>query len=1044
MNKCQRLVWSESQKAFSLAEDVALKKGKSPLTRQHISQIAAAAILSLTAGQAMAADVCGSGTTTLTSNTTGQCRLGNGDSLVVNPGAHLDNGGASTAVYLPGGRTGGGITNNGIISNTAGFSLIVVDGTLTGDIINNGTLGLSLGSSTALKVSGVVQGDVVNNGTVLTSEYFGVNGGTVNRLVNGASGVIGSGDRGLYLRNSGTVLNGITNSGTINSSNVGIGVDGALSRVDGGIWNYGYIRADGEAVVVNSASISGGIHNYGTIIGTYGVHVTHANVSGGITNSGTITATGEDGIEVYSSTVSGDILNTETGVIEGTDEDALEIQRSVVLGNVINNGLIREFGSYSTGVFSIRSSSISGYVSNSGTIVGTSESYGLQVNSSTISGGIENSWAIFGYSAGLNIEDNSVVAGIVNSGLLGGLVTAGLNINSSLIAGSISNSGTISGGSSGIYLYGSTVAGDLSNSGTISAHLTGVLIDGSNTLIGGLINSGTISGTTGNSVYVSASDSIAGIFITGDNTAKFIGDVRVDATNTSVAVASGATYTMNDGQLFIFNGGGSSAFINRGTLAMASGGVGTVAGNYTQGAGGTFRTNATSNSVYGQMVVAGTATLPGNAKIDVSVTGAGTLTTGGTLADVLTAGTLVSDGTFRVTDSSFLFNFDALKDGNTVDLIVRQGKTVTEAIQSTNFGPGAGAAAVFDGFIQNGGASGDMQTVLNALGQLPTGEDVANAVEQALPLLTGGGNRAVGNALASGNQVVQARQESNSGMSGGDISLADEHVWGKMFGSWANQDDRSNATGFTSGMYGLIFGGDATLDDNLRTGVAVSYSKSAVNSNDALQHARIDSYQLIGYGSYSLDARTELNMQADVSLQSVDGERRLPVFSRTAKADYSGQSGHVGVGVARTFTLGDKMTVAPGAHVDYTLIHSQGYTETGAGALNLKVQDQTSSALVFGTGAKLKYDLTDSTSLRATVDVGYDAINDEAQMTSSFVGGGATFTTNGISPSPLVGRAGLGLATQIENGTEFVVGYDLEGRNSFLNQTGSLKVRLPF
>jgi len=60
------------------------------------------------------------------------------------------------------------------------------------------------------------------------------------------------------------------------------------------------------------------------------------------------------------------------------------------------------------------------------------------------------------------------------------------------------------------------------------------------------------------------------------------------------------------------------------------------------------------------------------------------------------------------------------------------------------------------------------------------------------------------------------------------------------------------------------------------------------------------------------------------------------------------------------------------------------------------------------------------------------------------VGGGGNFVTNGIDPSPVMLRAGLGLVMYPTANLEIVARYDLEARQDFLNQTASLKLRLPF
>jgi hypothetical protein len=76
--------------------------------------------------------------------------------------------------------------------------------------------------------------------------------------------------------------------------------------------------------------------------------------------------------------------------------------------------------------------------------------------------------------------------------------------------------------------------------------------------------------------------------------------------------------------------------------------------------------------------------------------------------------------------------------------------------------------------------------------------------------------------------------------------------------------------------------------------------------------------------------------------------------------------------------------------------------------------------------------------------VGYDVLNEKNSLTTSFVGGGATFTTKGLDPSPWIARGGLGLAVNATETVEISARYDVESRSDFINQTASAKVRWAF
>jgi outer membrane autotransporter protein len=151
------------------------------------------------------------------------------------------------------------------------------------------------------------------------------------------------------------------------------------------------------------------------------------------------------------------------------------------------------------------------------------------------------------------------------------------------------------------------------------------------------------------------------------------------------------------------------------------------------------------------------------------------------------------------------------------------------------------------------------------------------------------------------------------------------------------------------------------------------------------------------------------------------------------------------VGIGRTYKLSSETTLTPSVRVDYTWIKDQGYLESGAGLLNLNVNGRTTDALILGVDGKLSHQLNDRVSLIANLGIGYDTINKQASITSAFAGApGAAFVTYGIDPSPWLTHAGVGAVYTTKSGLEIGARYDAEFRESFLNQTASIKARWSF
>ncbi len=365
------------------------------------------------------------------------------------------------------------------------------------------------------------------------------------------------------------------------------------------------------------------------------------------------------------------------------------------------------------------------------------------------------------------------------------------------------------------------------------------------------------------------------------------------------------------------------------------------------------------------------------------------------------------------------------------------GLSVSAATTSLRNTPAGNAATIID-------ANSDL---LNLFSELASEAELSNAASQTLPLLTGGSMAAAGNALSGINKVIQARIESNRGLSAGDGFFGDKYVWVKPFGSWADQDDQQGVSGFKSTTTGVAFGVDSAVNDKLRLGTAMAYAKADVdsNSNVAKQSADVDVFQLVGYGSYSLGNNSEVNFQVDVGQNSNKGRRSIAFTSSTATSEYTSYTAHAGAGLGRTYQLSAATSITPSIRADYTWIKDKAYQESGAGLLNLNVGSRDSEELVLGLDGKISHQLSDNTSLSANLGVGYDTMAKRSSITATFAGApGAAFTTYGLEAEPWSARAGVGLTHTTANGTEITLRYDAEHREAFLNQTASLKARWAF
>lgn len=1010
------------------------------------------------------------------SNSGGNINSTNGSAIEVSSGTVVGNilntvGSTISAAYsgieLYQASVTGNVINSGLIdlnaNNTVGIGLLSGT-TVDGDITNNGTInatqaGIYLTAST-------LAGNVINNG-VINGNIHGVviaTGSSINGALTNSGTISVQQDRAIGVSGS-FITQGITNTGTINIQD-GSADEAAIylragAVVSGGIYNLqtgttgGVILAQGSAsnlagIYIESSTLNGGIVNTGTIFGesgseaAYGIAVLNGGIlNDGITNHGTIKALGT-----------------------GSSPAAITISSATINGGITNTGLIYggEFGAGSGGstgygIF-IYSGTLNGGIVNSGTIFGAND--GINVYNGTLSGGITNSGTIIGGHDGIYMTNGILGGGITNSGTIdGGHDGISLNYSSSTVSGDIVNSGIIHGVSRGIYFSEATLSGAINNSGRIIGDSGSGIYLSSGTITNGITNSGTISGAN-YAIYASGTATLPNLDITGTNS-KLLGDVN--AVNTDVTIKNGAifgntnafdvkTFTVENGAVFNFNTGPHTAsglstsgvkvangFFNSGIVSVGTS-TPTITGNYTQSTGGTFQFGFTNASTYGRLYVTGNATLASGSVVDVRLAGSPGVP-GTRINGVIVAGSSLINSGVSVTDNSALYNFTASTDrnANELDLVTAVDQnSITSAV-----GPAEQGAAQELLRMLNTGIPPAMQPVFDQLGTMNSAQ-LSNAVSQMLPTLVGAFPQAAINPMHSLSKIIQSRIESNQGLSSGD-KTADQFMWMRAFANRGNQDDLNGVSGFRSNSAGLVIGGDAPLTDRIRAGGALLYANTRINSNSdvAPSHVDVDTFGLIGYGSYNIGPATDINAQIGVTRNNGGSRRLISFMGTTAKADLDSLSWQGSLGIGHTFSFGNTTSVTPSLRTDYAQMRTKSYTERGAGPLNLHVDEDTYREFLLVGDVKFSHQLNDTMRLVGNGSIGYDFINKQAKAVSTFTGGGAAFVTRGMEVSPWIYRVGLGLVNDNRKGLEYSVRYEAEARTSgYLNQTVWARVRWEF
>ena len=354
----------------------------------------------------------------------------------------------------------------------------------------------------------------------------------------------------------------------------------------------------------------------------------------------------------------------------------------------------------------------------------------------------------------------------------------------------------------------------------------------------------------------------------------------------------------------------------------------------------------------------------------------------------------------------------------------------------------ANAAGVLDSLSANPGAMASVITALDGL----SGVAQANAVTQTLPVITGASSQATTNSMQALNQVVQGRQNALRGMASGEEYIGNRDMWMKAFGSWANQADLNGVAGYKINTGGLAIGIDKGISPKINLGGVFAFANSGVSSNSgtAPSGVTINSYQVGVYGDYAMQKNLIANAQLDVGMNQNNAYRNILFMGTNANANYNSYSGHVGAGLRYMMPLDSKNTFIPSIRADYTTVQTNGYTETGAGALNLNVNSQTYNTLPVSADLRVDHALPNKLTLSANAGAGYNILNNQVSITSAYQGGGAAYATNGLQVSPWIYNAGAGLTGQLTKGLEVNVRYDnVFSTTGYMNQMVSAKLKMP-
>ena len=456
-------------------------------------------------------------------------------------------------------------------------------------------------------------------------------------------------------------------------------------------------------------------------------------------------------------------------------------------------------------------------------------------------------------------------------------------------------------------------------------------------------------------------------------------NVQGNYANAPVIVQSGGTLSGTGTIGSVTNSGTVSPGNSSGTL--------NVVGSYTQTSSGTLRVEVASPGNYDKINVTGTATL--NGTVAPVLSGGYRPLVNQVFSEVVTTTGGVT-GTFSNVSQPLTLNWQPVYSANRVDLLF-QPNYANPALSLTSNGQAVGN--MLQG-VAWGNPSGDLAGVLNTIDSLSSAAAVADAYKQISPEKAGS-LTSLGFVAASFQMRNLATRTTNlrfvQGKSGGGSSLtsggltfnysqldglmlayngsslsnlfsarkefqAPESRWGIYLdggAAFGSQNSSVSQTGYNFTLGGFTLGTDYRLRDNLLAGLATGYSNTSSAFYGSGGGVNVNTVPFNAYAAYfpgSLYAYGSLGY----ALNLYDLKRGINFngIVRSASSSTTGNQLNLYGETGYDLKL-SRFILTPSATLAYSALWVDGFTEQGAGALNLKVASQTASSLQTGLGGRL-------------------------------------------------------------------------------------------
>ncbi|MGH8502228.1 MAG: autotransporter outer membrane beta-barrel domain-containing protein [Gammaproteobacteria bacterium] len=277
---------------------------------------------------------------------------------------------------------------------------------------------------------------------------------------------------------------------------------------------------------------------------------------------------------------------------------------------------------------------------------------------------------------------------------------------------------------------------------------------------------------------------------------------------------------------------------------------------------------------------------------------------------------------------------------------------------------------------------------------------------------------------------------------------------------WGDKDATSRENAFDFDNFGLVGGIDYRFTDNWVGGLAVNYSQTNADFETGPGgDSDTDTYGGSLFGTY-YQGPFYVDAHANYSRNEFETTRRIIIpnnnpnvtldLDRTASGETDGNQYTIGLGAGYNLERRG-LTVTPYGRLEYIDLDIDGYTETGADGLNLRVSDQSVTSLQSAFGAQLAYALSIETGVlvpQVYAEWDHEFRNDSESISAVYVNDPfnlSNFVIPTEDPDEDFFTIGASLSATFRNGVQGFVNFEtVEGLSGITNRGVIGGLRLEF